>query len=105
MNCSTWEMLDDISPANRALKEIKKVYFALVSVKRTEANPISSMMYLLLVFWLVIMTMPVNKAQGSIIVAIICHETISFIAFTMNYPSIYNSFLPVSSPFGDPTTA
>ncbi len=36
------------------------------------------------------MTMLVNKARGSMIVAIIFHETINFIAFTMNYPAIYN---------------
>lgn len=36
------------------------------------------------------MTMLVNKARGSVIVAIIFHETINFIAFTMNYPGIYN---------------
>ena len=50
----------------------------------------SILMYMyLLTCWSVVMTLLVNKARGSVLVAILFHETANFIAFTMRCPQGY----------------
>ncbi|HOO39560.1 MAG TPA: CPBP family intramembrane metalloprotease [Deltaproteobacteria bacterium] len=43
----------------------------------------------LLTCWSVVMTLLVNKARGSVLVAILFHETANFIAFTMHCPQMH----------------
>ena len=43
----------------------------------------------LLTCWSIIMTYLVYKAHGSVLVAILFHESINFIAFTIRYPGHY----------------
>ncbi len=43
----------------------------------------------LLTCWSVVMTLLVNKARGSVLVAILFHETANFIAFTIRCPQMY----------------
>jgi len=48
---------------------------------------------LLLTCWSIIMGMLVNKCGGSILVAILFHESANFIAFTLRYPSAPYGYL------------
>ena len=43
----------------------------------------------LLTCWTVVMTLLVNKARGSVLVAILFHETANFIAFTIHCPQMH----------------
>lgn len=43
----------------------------------------------LLTCWSIVIGMLVNKSKGSILVAILFHETANFIAFTIRYPGTY----------------
>ncbi|MBN2297168.1 MAG: CPBP family intramembrane metalloprotease [Deltaproteobacteria bacterium] len=43
----------------------------------------------LLTCWSVVITMLVNRARGSVLVAILFHESANFIAFTVNCPQMY----------------
>ena len=47
---------------------------------------------LLLTCWSIIMGMLVNKSGGSILVAILFHESANFIAFTLRYPSSHYGY-------------
>jgi membrane protease YdiL (CAAX protease family) len=47
----------------------------------------------LLTCWSIVMGLFVNKARGSVLVAILFHETANFIAFTIRYPGTYHVFL------------
>jgi membrane protease YdiL (CAAX protease family) len=47
----------------------------------------------LLTCWSVVMGMLVNKSKGSVLVAILFHETANLIAFTIRYPGTYYVFL------------
>jgi membrane protease YdiL (CAAX protease family) len=55
-------------------------------------DSISTYVYLL-TCWSVVMGLFVNKAKGSVLVAILFHETANFIAFTIRYPGTYHVFL------------
>ncbi|MBC2733855.1 MAG: CPBP family intramembrane metalloprotease [Desulfobacteraceae bacterium] len=48
---------------------------------------------LLLTCWSIIIGMLVNKSGGSILVAILFHESANFIAFTLRYPSSHYGYL------------
>ncbi|NIO22169.1 MAG: CPBP family intramembrane metalloprotease [Candidatus Aenigmarchaeota archaeon] len=43
----------------------------------------------LLTCWSIVIALLVNKARGSVLVAILFHETANFIAFTIRYPQTY----------------
>jgi hypothetical protein len=43
----------------------------------------------LITCWSIVMALLVNKAQGSVLVAILFHESANFIAFTIRYPQTY----------------
>ena len=43
----------------------------------------------LITCWSIVIALLVNKAEGSVLVAILFHETANFIAFTIRYPGTY----------------
>jgi membrane protease YdiL (CAAX protease family) len=43
----------------------------------------------LLTCWSIVIGLLVNRARGSVLVAILFHETVNFIAFTIHYPHTY----------------
>ena len=47
----------------------------------------------LIICWSIVISLLVNKARGSVLVAILVHETANFIAFTVNYPRSFYVFL------------
>jgi len=39
--------------------------------------------------WTIVVTLPVNKARGSVLVAILVHEAVNFVAFAVRYARTY----------------